>query len=104
MIDWDRIAELTTEVGEGELAELLDIFFEEVEETIENLLTDTGPIDAETMHFLKGSAANIGMSELKMLCEAAETALAFSPQSNVDLTSIDIAFRKARQELCSTRT
>lgn len=99
MIDRARIDELRTEVGVQDLAEVVQMFCEEVEETLDRLCAHPSPSLAEDLHFLKGSALNIGMTELGALCKGAETALRSDPDARPDLGAITAAFRKARQAL-----
>ncbi len=73
MIDWSRVDELRSEVGEEDFAEVLEIFFEEIEEVITDLRTGpTGRDFQSVFHFLKGSAMNLGFQELAQLCRTAE--------------------------------
>lgn len=99
MVNWDRITELQEEVGEDDLAEVLQLFCEEVEEALSALSTT----DAETLkghlHFLKGSALNIGLDQVSTLCREAEQTLASNPQSNILVEAIRSAYQSARVEL-----
>ena len=71
MIDWDRVDELRHEVGEEDFEEVADMFFEEVEEVLATLgNTDTL---ARDLHYLKGSALNLGFTQLATLCREGET-------------------------------
>lgn len=101
MVDWDRIAELQTEVGEDGIGEIVSIFLEEVEEGVDELagLSDREAI-GDKLHFLKGSAQNIGLSEFSALClegEAAAKQGAVKP----DIETIRAALTRARDELAS---
>lgn len=99
MIDRARVDELRTEVGPEDLAEVVLLFCEEVEETLDRITAHPSPSLAEDLHFLKGSALNIGMTELGALCQTAEKSLRADPQAQPDLAAIAAAFRKARQAL-----
>lgn len=101
MIDHARLRELQNEVGEHDLAEVIALFCEEVEETLERLRLGSAPALADDLHFLKGSALNIGMSEVGDICKAAELALRSDPQARPDIDTISAAFQKARQALSS---
>lgn len=96
MIDHDRIAELREEVGENDLAEVLQLFCEEVEETLERLAKGVFGDLAEEMHFIKGSALNIGMTEVGRLCQQAEKALRADAGCKPDIAPIAGAFRNAK--------
>lgn len=73
MIDWNRVSELRTEIGADDFAEIAEVFLEEVDEVIESL-AKPGPKTnwAGTLHFLKGSALNLGFSDFASLCADCE--------------------------------
>ena len=64
MIDWSRVQELRREIGEEGFAEVVELFLDEVETVIGRLAAGSGNISAEDMHFLKGSALNLGLQNL----------------------------------------
>ncbi len=96
MIDARRIDELRDEVGNDDLAEVIDLFCEEVEEvlaTLDQIAT------VEQLHFLKGSALNIGLSEVSALCRAEEGRLRDDPQARPRVEDIRAAYFQARPAL-----
>lgn len=77
MIDWSRVTLLREEVGEEGFAEVVEIFIEEVSETVQRLRVDPqietlGP----DLHALKGSALNLGFTTFADLCQIGETTAA----------------------------
>ena len=74
MIDWARVAELRDEIGAEDFEEVAELFLMEVEDTLSRLESAVG--DAvqmqELMHFLKGSALNLGFSDVSALCSLGE--------------------------------
>ena len=99
MVNWDRITELQEEVGEDDLSEVLALFCEEVEEALGALsTTDTNTLKSH-LHFLKGSALNIGLDQVSTLCREAEQSLASDPQSAIMVDAIRSAYQDARIEL-----
>ena len=77
MINWDRVDELRHEVGPEDFNEVIELFLEEVDDTISTLgMCDGNRTLEEQLHFLKGSALNIGFSDFASLCHAGETASA----------------------------
>ena len=100
MIDWDRIGELRAEIGEDDFAEVLDLFFEDVDDAVVRLRSATGqgPL-AEALHFLKGSAQNLGLSQVSALCAQAETRLSDVGQARPDIETIVAVLATAREEL-----
>ena len=92
MIDWQRVNELRGEVGEEDFGEILDMFFDEVAEVLGALGNGDAEATKRDLHFLKGSAMNIGLSEVSSLCRDCETSLAENPGEDVDLGAISRAF------------
>jgi HPt (histidine-containing phosphotransfer) domain-containing protein len=74
MINWTRVAELRDEIGPEDFSEVAELFLMEVEDTLSRLiLAESDPTTMqELMHFLKGSALNLGFSKLSDTCSAAE--------------------------------
>lgn len=73
MIDWERVGCLRDEIGETDFGEVVRLFIEEVEEVTERLERPGTPGQREAdLHFLKGSALNLGFSDLAALCHAGE--------------------------------
>ena len=75
MIDWQRIETLREEVGPEDFLEVAEMFLAEVEEAVAQL-DDLTAIEAfaEQMHFLKGSASNLGFEALSNYCADQEKA------------------------------
>lgn len=71
MIDWDRINELKDEIGEEDFIEVGQLFLAEIEEKLADMAT-TGSQDAADFHYLRGSAANLGLTAFADLCSTAE--------------------------------
>lgn len=99
MLDKARLSELREEVGDSDIAEIVGLFCEEVEETLERLIGAARPPTPDDFHFLKGSALNVGMIQLGALCRSAETALRKDPGATPDIATITVAFRNARAAL-----
>lgn len=73
MIDWARIEQLEKDFGTECFSEVIDMFFSEAEEVIAPLRQGGLRSDLRTdMHFLKGSALNLGFRQLASLCSEAE--------------------------------
>jgi HPt (histidine-containing phosphotransfer) domain-containing protein len=100
MIDWGRVTELKTEIGEDDMAEVVELFLSEVEEELDTLPEAVGAKAlAEKLHFLKGSALNLGLVDFSRLCQAAETAAAGGDRSAVDTGQLRTCFAEARAAL-----
>lgn len=73
-ISWDRLAELRSEIGEEDFAEVVELFLAEFEEALVRLSSQAAELDlGNEYHALKGCAVNLGMSELAEHCAAAES-------------------------------
>lgn len=89
MIDWSRVHELRREIGEEGFAEVVDLFLDEVETAIGRLSTSTAKKAlAEDMHFLKGSAWNLGFVEFGALCHDGERRVTSGGFQHTDLDRI----------------
>ena len=71
MIDWLRMSELRDEIGQDGFDEVVDVFLEEADEVLARLIQDPLPTQ-EDLHFLKGSALNLGLSDLAAICQEGE--------------------------------
>lgn len=77
MIDWGRVNELRNEVGEEDFEEVVELFLEEVDEVIDRLRATPDLANLESdMHFLKGSALNLGFQSFSEICRKGERAAA----------------------------
>jgi HPt (histidine-containing phosphotransfer) domain-containing protein len=98
MIDWKRVEDLREEIGADDFLDVAGMFLEEADQTIDRLSSGAdaaqiGPL----LHFLKGSALNLGLVDLARLCQDGEKAVnigqtAFDP---VQLSSVYAASRAA---------
>ncbi len=87
MIDWSRVKELKDEVGQEDFMEVAEMFLEEVDEVVERLQANPNPdCLKDDMHFLKGSALNLGFAEMGVFCQKSEQAA-----TTGDIDGIDIA-------------
>lgn len=97
MLDWARIENLREEVGEDDFLEVVELFLEEVEGVIDGLRTAEGPQAlAADLHFLKGSALNLGFDAVAALCDRGHRALAGHPGSEVDLAEIGRVYAQSK--------
>ena len=70
MISWDRVNELRREVRDEDFAEVVTIFLDEVETVLVRMAGASGSDSyREDLHFLKGSALNLGFRALAALCD-----------------------------------
>lgn len=105
MIDWKRIEALREEVGEDALPEIVELFLEEAGSAVEGLraiASGVRPPDppagmAARMHFLAGSAGQLGLVRMQALASAAERAA--GDGQSVDPAAVVAAYDEGREEL-----
>jgi HPt (histidine-containing phosphotransfer) domain-containing protein len=74
MIDWDRLQDLRSDIGEEDFADVAFLFVAEITERLDRLRSDPSGASAADFHFLRGSAANLGFVAMVDACHLAEQA------------------------------
>lgn len=89
MIDWGQVKSLRDEVGQEDFDEVVELFLKEVEEVVERLKVspDISNLE-EDMHFLKGSAMNLGFESFSKLCQVGENLSAKGHADELDVGSV----------------
>ena len=97
MITWSRVDELADEIGADDFAEVVALFLDEVEGELDRLydLTDANALE-RTLHFLKGSALNLGFGEFSSMCLEGEQKSAQGEAGSVDLSAIIANFQASK--------
>jgi HPt (histidine-containing phosphotransfer) domain-containing protein len=89
MIDWCQVARLRDEVGAEDFEEVVALFMEEVQEIVDKIEASPDPASLESdMHFLKGSALNLGFRDLSARCSEGEKTAARGEPDQVDLSGV----------------
>ena len=96
MIDWTRVDELRAEVGDDGFDEVVDLFLEETDEVIDRLLTVDDAALGRDLHFLKGSALNLGLRELAQLCQDGERFCGSGQAAKVDRAALIHTYHLAK--------
>jgi HPt (histidine-containing phosphotransfer) domain-containing protein len=100
MIDWKRVAELKEEIGADGFAEVTDMFLGEAEGAVRALVAGLAPDDVEgQLHFLKGSALNLGFSDLAAICQEGERKAAAGQGAAVDTAQLAAIWRASHASL-----
>lgn len=103
MIDWARVKDLRSEIGEADFLEVVAMFLEEADEIVTQL---DGPTDLASMegrlHFLKGSALNLGLSDLAALCQNGEKSAALGSAASVDLRPVMASYHASKAQLLAS--
>lgn len=74
MIDWQRLNTLRDDIGEDDFGDVAMLFVTEMTEHLDRLAGAPELARMEDFHFLRGSAANMGLSALVDACGHAEAA------------------------------
>ena len=103
MIDWHRVSDLRDEVGEEDFDEIIDLFVSEVDTEICNLqpTQDAHKLESQ-LHFLKGSALNLGFSAFAEMCQSAESAAAQGALNDIDINAILSCYDASKSEFLGT--
>ena len=104
MIDWARLDELHDDLGAETLQELVDVFLTESDEIALRLAPQCTVAElADHFHSLKGSSANLGLSDVANMCGDAETTARTEGATVEDMapwiTRIRAAYDTARGDL-----
>jgi HPt (histidine-containing phosphotransfer) domain-containing protein len=105
MIDWARVDELRSEIGCDGLAEVVELFLDEVEGVVIRLNTRPEPAQYESdLHFLKGGAWNLGFAEFGALCQDGERKAAAGAAVSVDIGRIVQVYFASKDEFLTGLT
>lgn len=100
MIDWKRVEELQEEIGADGFVEVADMFLDEAEGAVRALVTGLPPEELEgQLHFLKGSALNLGLSDLAAICQDGERKAAAGQGTQVDTAQVAAIYHASRARL-----
>jgi len=102
MIDWNRVSELREEIGAADFEEVAVMFLEEVDRVISRLKSQPDPARLEEdLHFLKGSALNIGFQRVGELCRETEPLAARGALHPTALAPIFQAYTLSKSEFAA---
>ena len=94
MIHWPKVLELRSEVGAEDFDEVVELFLDEVEDTISNLGAPGRSLEHD-LHFLKGSALNAGLAGFSTLCAQGEQAMKADPNAPVDQNRLQNSYAES---------
>ncbi|MEE9427004.1 MAG: Hpt domain-containing protein [Paracoccaceae bacterium] len=102
MICWDRVNGLRDDVGQEDFDEVVEIFLEEMDEVMDRLRAFPNPLTYEAeLHFLKGSALNLGFAALSNICMQSEKLADESTWASIDLSGVIVIYEKSKIEFNS---
>lgn len=98
MIDWKRVSELQEEVGEDAFEEVVSLFLEEVDDVVARLGAAAAPATLEDdLHFVRGSALNLGFEAFCDACRAAERQARNAGAESVALAPLLDTYRSSKR-------
>ena len=96
MIDWSRVQDLRSEVGPDDFGAIVAVFLQEADEVVGRLMSLSDPSAIENdLHFLKGSALNLGFAKLAQVCQSGEIQAA-SGATDVAMQTVVDAYHQSR--------
>lgn len=105
MIDWGRVQDLRDEIGADAFGEVVELFLDEVDTEIEKLrLPDAAQNLEALLHFLKGSALNLGFAAFADLCHSGERAAATGQDAGINLGSVLDCYTRSKSEFLAGLT
>jgi len=104
VIDWARVEELREEIGPESFSEVAELFLEEVG----TAMTALGPRHSleQDLHFLKGSALNLGFAAFSELCAEGERLARLGRAGEIELAPLRASYHAsldAFHALCAQR-
>ena len=105
MIDWNRVRELRDEIGVDDFTEVVDLFLEEVEDVLDRMRSRPDPANYEAdLHFLKGSALNLGFQALSALCRDGELRAAARRLEDADLLQVFRVYESSKRQFMEAQS
>lgn len=99
MIDWDRLNELRSEIGDGDFAEVVELFLLEADEVIARISVSAGATALEAdLHFLKGAALNLGFRRFAALCQEGEKRAA-TGSCDIEIATVIDCYQRSKSIL-----
>lgn len=105
MIDWGRVKELQQEVGVEDFAEVIEIFFEEIERVVGRLpeIEEAKSLE-HALHFLRSGSLNLGFRTLAKRCEAGEAQAECGAYTAVNIDAIANCYAASKAEFLNGMT
>lgn len=104
MINWDKVRELRDDIGAEDFNEIIEVFLEEVETELAELSNKPTSELGASMHFLKGSALNLGFEEFSEKCHAGEKMAADNRAEFIDLADVQASYAASKEKFLENCT
>ena len=95
MINWSKVLELRDDVGPDDFSEIVELFLDEMAEIIAVLGRADRSLEHD-LHFLKGSALNLGFEDFCELCRVGESAASEGNGDRVNVDAIVVSYQKSK--------
>jgi len=97
MIDWGHVRELRDQIGVDEFAEVVELFLDEIEEAV-GLLSKQLKLETleQDLHFLKGTALNLGFRDLGQFCQIGENLARDGRLEEIELAPLLACYKESR--------
>ncbi len=102
MIDWDRVIELRSEIGEADFLAILELFLDEIETITFRLASNDAAAMEVDLHFLNGCARNLGFRAMALLCEELEALVIAGRASEVRIEQVLDIYAHSKQMFVHT--
>lgn len=104
MIDWNHLHAMREEIGADDFEDVLNLFLDECAQAVAELSSE-GSIEtiAAQLHFIKGSAMNLGFAALSAHCALAEHSIGSGLVRPEDLEMARTVFGSSRNHLCAEK-
>lgn len=99
LIDWAQLRELRSEIGPEDFAEVVAVFLSDADTLIDAIAGAGADGMEEALHAMKGSALNIGLTELARLCAEGESLAAQGRAEEVAVAPVLTCFARSRAAL-----
>lgn len=97
MIDWRRVTELRTEVGEIRFRPMVELFLDEIEGVMMRLYHDDVAMLQSDLYFLQGCAANLGFTAFWHMCHQGEEDLRDGRTDQIDLSMLMACYAETKK-------
>jgi len=100
MINWEQVKQLEEDIGVEDFGDVVEMFIAEVDEAVDNLRDIQQVPDADlapALHFLKGSASNLGFTDFADCCASGEKQADAGTGSVVDLGHVVKLYDQSKQ-------
>ncbi|TGD67406.1 Hpt domain-containing protein [Tabrizicola sp. WMC-M-20] len=103
MIDWQIANDLKQAIGADVFDEVIAVFFAEADDTLTRMMAATTAEDMQNeLHFMKGSALNLGFSDMAQLCQRLELR-AEAGDTDLPLAQVQTVYAASREEFSLRR-